>query len=99
MIINSSFISRKTGLIWNIKYEELDSFDSIRNLPIQAVGALCFYNDKLVVVHAPKKDSWEMPGGGREAGETFEECIIREIQEESNDCMMNKALRLIYDNK
>lgn len=84
MIINSSFISRSSGIKWTIKYEELDSFDSIRDIPVHAAGAVCFYGDKLVLVYAKKRESWEMPGGGREEGETFEECIIREIKEETN---------------
>jgi ADP-ribose pyrophosphatase YjhB (NUDIX family) len=94
MIINSSFISRTTGKKWNTRYEELDSFDSVRNLPKSsegaATGALCFCGDKLVVVYAKSRNVWEMPGGGLEEGETLEECITREIKEETN----MKVLRL-----
>ncbi|MCX6716747.1 MAG: NUDIX domain-containing protein [Candidatus Taylorbacteria bacterium] len=67
-----------------IIYEELDNFDSIRHLNADAAGALCFYGEKLVLVYAKDRGIWEMPGGGREDGETFEECIVREIKEESN---------------
>jgi ADP-ribose pyrophosphatase YjhB (NUDIX family) len=67
-----------------MQYEELDSFDSICQLPVAAAGALCFYENQLVLVYAKKRDSWEMPGGGLEEGETFEECVTREIKEESN---------------
>jgi 8-oxo-dGTP pyrophosphatase MutT (NUDIX family) len=84
MIINSSFISQTSGLKWDSRYEELDSFEPIRSLPVSAAGALCFYENKLVLVYASKRNSWEMPGGGREEGETFEECIVREIKEETN---------------
>lgn len=84
MITSNTYTSQSTGKTWNIEYKELDNFDAIRNLPVGAAGALCFYGDKLVLVYAKKRDMWEMPGGGREEGETFEECVIREIKEESN---------------
>jgi len=91
MPITSTFISSSTGLTWNGAYHEIDSFDPIRALPIEASGAICFYGDKLVLVYAVKRNAWEMPGGGREAGETIEQGMIREIHEETN----MKVLELI----
>lgn len=91
MVINGSYTSKRTGITWNVTYEEIDSFDSIRHLPVGAAGAFCFSENKLVLVYAKKRDSWEIPGGGREEGESFDECIVREIKEESN----MKVLELI----
>ncbi len=89
MKINDSYTSKRTGITQNICYEELDSFDTIRSLPMGAVGAFCFYGDRIVLVYAKNRDTWEIPGGGCEFGETFEESIIREIKEESNMKVLN----------
>jgi len=91
MIINDSYTSKRTGATQAIQYEEMDNFDAIRDLPVGAVGAFCFFKDKFVLVYAKSRDSWETPGGGCESGETFEESIIREIKEESN----MKVLKLV----
>ncbi len=84
MIINTSHISESNGLRCDGQYEELDTFDSIRSLPVTGEGAYCFYGDKFVLVYAKGRECWEIPGGGRETEESFEDCIIREIKEESN---------------
>jgi mutator protein MutT len=54
--------------------------------PIDVSAALIF-NDGKVLITQRQADShlgglWEFPGGKREANETFEECLIREIREE-----------------
>jgi ADP-ribose pyrophosphatase YjhB (NUDIX family) len=84
MIFSDIYKSKRTGMTWDVTYEELDSFDSIQHLPVGAAGAFCFYENKMVLVYAKKRAVWEIPGGGREEGESFDECIIREIKEESN---------------
>jgi len=38
---------------------------------------------------------WNVPGGGREAGETEEQCILREVKEETN--LDVKVERLLID--
>lgn len=82
--IQSSYTSKRTGKTQQITYTEVDSFDGIQSLPVGAAGAFCFCNGKLVIVYAKKRDTWEIPGGGREQGEAFDDCITREILEESN---------------
>ncbi len=69
------------------EYSDADSFDDLdKKLCTQCYG-ICFYEDKLVVVRGyfgAKDREWGFTGGRIEAGETFEETLRREIQEESN---------------
>jgi mutator protein MutT len=53
---------------------------------IEVSAALIFHGGKLLITqrHADAHlgGLWEFPGGKREAGETFEACLVREIREE-----------------
>jgi len=53
---------------------------------IDVSAALIFRNGKLLITqrHATVHlgGLWEFPGGKREANETFEQCLVREIREE-----------------
>jgi ADP-ribose pyrophosphatase YjhB (NUDIX family) len=46
----------------------------------------------MVVVYAHQKDAWTPPGGGIEPGETYEEAVVREVQEESNMRVVSQKL-------
>lgn len=53
---------------------------------IEVSAALLFRNGKILITQR-RADShlggfWEFPGGKREPGETFEQCLVREIREE-----------------
>ena len=54
--------------------------------PVHVSAALIFHNGKLLITQrradAHLGGLWEFPGGKREAGETFEQCLVREIREE-----------------
>jgi mutator protein MutT len=56
-----------------------------RNL-IEVSAALIFRAGKLLIAQRHAKSHlgglWEFPGGKREPGETFEQCLAREIHEE-----------------
>jgi mutator protein MutT len=53
---------------------------------IEVAAALIFRSGKLLITQrhagAHLGGLWEFPGGKREAGETFEQCLVREIREE-----------------
>lgn len=54
--------------------------------PIDVAAALIFHNRKLLITQRRPDDHlpnlWEFPGGKVESGETFEQCLVREIREE-----------------
>ena len=54
--------------------------------PIDVAAALIFRNGKLLITQRRPDDHlpnlWEFPGGKVEPGETFEQCLVREIREE-----------------
>jgi 8-oxo-dGTP diphosphatase len=39
---------------------------------------------RVLMIFGRGADSWGLPGGGREDGETFEETTVREVEEETN---------------
>jgi 8-oxo-dGTP diphosphatase len=53
---------------------------------VEVSAALIFHGGKLLIAQRHARDHlgglWEFPGGKREAGETFEQCLAREIREE-----------------
>jgi len=54
--------------------------------PIVGVGAVILDGGRVVLVkrrHPPLKGEWSLPGGGVEIGETLEECVVREVREET----------------
>jgi 8-oxo-dGTP diphosphatase len=54
--------------------------------PIDVSAGLVFRAGKLLITQRPAGGHlagfWEFPGGKREAGESFEECLRRELREE-----------------
>ena len=53
---------------------------------VKVAAGLVFKNDELLISKRPESvhlgGLWEFPGGKLEIGETYEDCVIREIYEE-----------------
>jgi 8-oxo-dGTP diphosphatase len=52
------------------------------NLPVTAVKIYVFQDGKLLLTHI-KTRGWDLPGGHVEMGETPEQAVVRELQEET----------------
>ena len=66
------------------EYSDADSFDELPRSKCTQARSVCFYDDKIVIGFGGNKNEWGLIGGTIEKGETFEQTLKREIQEESN---------------
>jgi ADP-ribose pyrophosphatase YjhB (NUDIX family) len=69
------------------EYQDADSFDDLEYEKCKQTYGVCFYNGKLIVAFGyfgGVGKSWGLIGGRIEKGETFEQTLRREVQEESN---------------
>lgn len=66
------------------EYSDCDDFSCLPYDECRQVYAVGFYGDEIVVVHNGKKNTWGLVGGTIEKGESFEETLVREVEEESN---------------
>ena len=48
-----------------------------------ASRAVIVRDGNILLSHETREDQWMIPGGGREAGESDEECCVREAEEET----------------
>src|SRR5215211_5675102 len=49
---------------------------------VKASGGLVRRGGKVALVHRPRYDDWSFPKGKMDPGESWEECALREIEEE-----------------
>ena len=50
---------------------------------IEAAGGVVVRDGQVALVHRPRYDDWTLPKGKLDAGESFEEAAVREVQEET----------------
>lgn len=72
------------GRVFDVFYYEQDPMTDLDGKVLQAVHAFCFCANRLVIAYSKAKDTWSPPGGGIESGETIDEAVVREVQEETN---------------
>ncbi len=72
------------GSVVNLTYRDADSFEDLISKKVTQSYGVCFVGDKIVIVHIPKINHWGLVGGTLKEGESYEECLKREIKEESN---------------
>ncbi len=52
-------------------------------LVVRAAGGLIVRDGAVLLVHRPKYDDWSFPKGKLEDDESWEECAVREVEEET----------------
>jgi 8-oxo-dGTP diphosphatase len=51
--------------------------------PLRAAGGLVLRDGRVLLVHRPEYGDWTFPKGKLEEGESWEECAVREVEEET----------------
>ena len=74
----------KSGVEYLFEYSETDDFAALDQTKCRQAYGVCFYNNQMVIGWGGQKQNWGLIGGTVEEGETFEQTLKREIQEESN---------------
>lgn len=49
----------------------------------EAVRGIIIDNEEILLIYSEKNGDYKLPGGGVEEGETYEEALIREVEEEA----------------
>jgi 8-oxo-dGTP pyrophosphatase MutT (NUDIX family) len=50
---------------------------------VEAAGGVVLRDGRVALVHRPRYDDWSLPKGKLDAGESFEEAALREVEEET----------------
>ncbi len=72
------------GREYLFEYSDTDSFDDLPQEQCTQTYGVCFYEGKIVFGYSGGRNEYGLIGGTIEKGETFEQTLRREIQEESN---------------
>ena len=84
MKITNTWKERVSGLQATAEYEDLDDFSKLPYEKCKNIACFAFYKGKLLIVHREETGTWNLVSGGIDYPETFDECVKRELKEESN---------------
>lgn len=84
MKITNTWKELKSGLQATAEYEDVDDFSKLPYEKCSQVACFAFHKGKLLIVYREELDSWNLVSGGIDHPESFEECVTRELKEESN---------------
>jgi 8-oxo-dGTP diphosphatase len=60
---------------------------------IDAAGGIVVRDGRVLLVHRPRYDDWTFPKGKLDAGESFEDAAVREVEEETGvRCSLGREL-------
>lgn len=62
---------------------KVNFYDEVDDVELKFAVIMTKYKDKWVFCKHRERETYEMPGGHREAGETINEAAVRELQEET----------------
>ena len=68
----------------DVFYINASHFRDIPDESIVKAHAVCFWDEKMLLVNHPEWNIWGIPGGTRDPGESIEQTLVREILEEAN---------------
>ena len=74
----------RDGRHFKIEYFDVQTFHDIPIDLVQQVYGVCFHQSKMIIVRNGVRGTWGLVGGQREEGESIDQALRREIQEESN---------------
>lgn len=74
----------RNGEIYKFRYYELANYSNLDLAKIKQIYGVCFCKDKMVIVLNSKEGTWGLVGGKPEEGESIQQALQREVQEESN---------------
>lgn len=89
MKITNKWFEKQSGLEVTADYEDADDFSHLPYKECSQVFCFAFYGSKLLIVYREETNTWGLPGGHIDHPEAFEECVKRELKEESNTRLLN----------
>lgn len=75
-----------------------DKSAPLPNSIVPATAAAIVKDDKLLMIRRVDNDKWSLPGGTLDFGESLEECVIREVKEETGLNIRIDGIQDIYSN-